>query len=306
MAHVYGRFFFAFVAVTTLLSWPAAAPAQPSPARADACLVAQIVGLAGLVSDRGGIYVLTPLGNGRYAERPARLRQCLQGGQRVRVTAPEPAEATIRLVREIRRLKADSPDFVVPPRQEPSFWSRFSNFARALGIFSSSRESIPVETYGRRTMVAMPHPLLPIVEQVLPARQQSLVVVWQGPTPFVELRNAGNRIAASQVQPATNFAVLTGLNITGRSRLLIGDSIIYVIRAVDSPQVPEPQWMEGRTSRTEDERVARALWLLTDGPAQWRLFALGELEGLRTSSFAAERIWEWVWTSGDAEGMPDQ
>jgi len=52
-----------------------------------------------------------------------------------------------------------------------------------------------------------------------------------------------------------------------------------------SPPAPIPPWFDGRQPLTAIKRLARAAWIITDGPPQWRMFALGELAELASTDF---------------------
>ncbi len=175
---------------------------------------------------------------------------------------------------------------------------------RGYRIFSTTSESVAVETFGRRGLQGVrPHPLLPVGPQSIPADQTSVAVAWEGYTPFVELRNAAGLVSSSRIRPHENLVVLERGDTKGGESLLVGEQLSYPLQFVDRSAVKEPPWMN-HVSATDDERVARATWLLLEGPTEWRLFALTELNELKDSSFAAERILEWARAGRDPEGMP--
>jgi hypothetical protein len=279
------------------------APADAQSRAGDPCLVAQIVSLSG-VESRGGITILTPARAGPPREREARLRECLRPGEQIRVIAPEPARAVVRMRGEVRTLTARTPPLTIPAQREPGFWDGFATFVRSFRIFSSTPEVAVAETYARRSLAEVrEHPLLVPGEQFLPAGQDSLTIMWIGPDAPVELDNASKRIVASLWNTSGNRVVFESLALNGRYDLQVSDRLHYAVVTVDPGQIPEPGWMQGRASASDEERVARALWILTDGPPPWRLFALNELRRLRATSFAAERIWEWIGATDDLGRM---
>lgn len=270
----------------------------------EACLVGQIVELSGITSKANGVIVSTPIGVKPKLSQPAHRRQCLKPGERVRVTDPT-AKVTIRILRSHVTLTSASEEYTAPLKPVPSFWADVSNVVRGFRIFSTTSESVAVETFGRRGLPTIQaHPLLPVGSQRFPADQASIAVAWEGPTPFVELRNAEGLISSSRLRPPENLVVLQRGRVKGNATLVVGEQLSYPLRFVDRSAIKEPPWMD-RPSVSDDERVARAIWLLLEGPADLRLFALTELNELQGSSFAAERMLEWVRKGRYAEGMPN-
>jgi hypothetical protein len=126
----------------------------------------------------------------------------------------------------------------------------------------------------------------------VPRGQASLTVIWKGEPATIELETNAGLVVASRWKVAESNVVLDRLNLNGAYRLKIADNSSYELSAVDPVQIPEPDWRKGHASTSDDERAVRAVWILSAGPPDWRLFALDELRVLHASSFLAERAWE--------------
>lgn len=288
------------------IGWRMAAAASfallaiPGAARADEpigqpCLTAQIIHLTG--EREGDVVVLSTRGVPRAALRKA----CLHRGEMVVVRGRYPAAVTIRSRGRVHDLTSQSDPFVVPGPEERSFSERAATWLRSLRIFNASSDPAPVETFGRKGLLTVQaHPMLRSELQFLPADARSVTALWLGEAAPVVLGGAG-AVVTRVSSGASNWAVLEPLPPSGPLELQVGTSPKWRVAFRPRSAVPEPEWMSGRASVTDEERLVRATWILVAGPAEWRLFAVGELRQLSATGYAAERVWEWVRTNEAAQ-----
>jgi hypothetical protein len=125
--------------------------------------------------------------------------------------------------------------------------------------------------------------LLPAGPQYVTPATRTIVAAWRGPAEVLVLTPEAGP-AASLPAPAERFveiAVPVGL-VAFRLQLQPSD-VIWTVSV--SPDAPSPPWYKGRQPRDREERLARATWIVTDGPPLWRMFAFGELAELAKAGF---------------------
>lgn len=120
--------------------------------------------------------------------------------------------------------------------------------------------------------------LMPAGRQYVTPATRIVVAAWRGAVQSLTLTPEGGA-AVNLPAPAGRFAELPVPHGAAGFRIQLQPSdVIWTVSA--SPDAPSPPWYEGRQPRTPDERLARATWIVTDGPAEWRMFAFGELAEL--------------------------
>ncbi|HEX3363742.1 hypothetical protein [Phenylobacterium sp.] len=125
--------------------------------------------------------------------------------------------------------------------------------------------------------------LLPAGPQHVTPAARTVVAAWRGPAQALTLTPEGGP-AVSLSASAERFAEIPVP--AGRTAFRIQLQPSEVVWNVStSPTAPSPPWYAGRQPRDREERLARATWIVTDGPPEWRMFAFGELAELARAGF---------------------
>jgi hypothetical protein len=136
-----------------------------------------------------------------------------------------------------------------------------------------------------------PNDLAPTGIQHLPQGSTRVALVWDGgPT---ELAISPAASGGSPVINSRGARAVVSAPATARFTITAADGgLAWVVERGRVP--PWPPWREPPTGTpSEAQRLVRAVWLLRDGPGDWRVFALGELEDLaRAGNYAATQLWE--------------
>lgn len=232
--------------------------------------------------------------------QPARAYACLFPGDKVRVLAPD---ARVVFVQPDKPRTVDWTNRnVAVSGSKPAGLTRaahefFADFERLLNgnplevrAFSGGRGPAPV---------LAADPLLPAgVVQAVPSGPRRLAAVWREAAADVILHAPDGRILAQADSGAYAHAVLPPARLTGPQRLVVsrgdGMNLVWNLVAVEPGSIPGPPWMNGRTSRTDPERLTRAAWLLREPSARWRLFALSEIAELEGRNYPAARLWRAI------------
>lgn len=128
--------------------------------------------------------------------------------------------------------------------------------------------------------------------QFVPAGLTSLTIVWRG--------GAGSATMVDSVRgeihnPPTSFARSTFTGSFSTSvRVYFGkqntEDSGWQLESADPSSIPLPPWSQKQPD-SDRERALRAIWILTEGPDDWRLFATSELELLKETDHLAGRFW---------------
>jgi hypothetical protein len=126
--------------------------------------------------------------------------------------------------------------------------------------------------------------LLPAGPQYVTPDTRTVVAAWRGPAQALTLtpENGGVVTLPAPAERFAEIAVPAG-RATFRVRPEPSDAV-WTVSTV--PAAPSPPWYGGRQPSTPEERLARATWIVTDGPAEWRMFAFGELAELAKAGSA--------------------
>lgn len=165
-------------------------------------------------------------------------------------------------------------------------------------LFRSPRQPIPVDTEARgigRNPTFATDILLPEGKQFLPAGATAVAPIWRGGSALVSISNmSGEPVAAASSEPFASV-VLPVPPLSGSYLLAVGESgPRWKIVTISASEIPTAEQLKSLPMQSDAERVVRAAWILRDGPASWRLFALTELANLADRNYAADRLWHAV------------
>jgi hypothetical protein len=120
--------------------------------------------------------------------------------------------------------------------------------------------------------------LMPAGPQYVTPTATTVVAAWRGPAQALTLTPEVGGLV-NLPAPGERFAEIAVPAGRGAFRVRLEPSdVVWTVST--APTAPSPPWYEGRQPRTPEERLARATWIVTDGPPQWRMFAFGELAEL--------------------------
>ncbi len=166
----------------------------------------------------------------------------------------------------------------------------------AMGVWKAlerQRKSIPYFNKVRgstRNLVITEDPLLPSGLQYLPADYEQIALLWKGGPAEVISTSVEKTIE----MPSDNRSYLVmpiSKNQPENIISLRSQDISWQIKIAST--IPVPQGLNESDLTTSLSQLARALWILKEGPREWRLFALSELVRLaRTGFFPAEELWK--------------
>ena len=225
----------------------------------------------------------------------------LYAGDSVRVEA-DGASADVfdvgsRHTRRIRR--ADGP-YAVAGAAPGGAGEAYGDYFRAgfAALFNAPRKALPVETEARGAATAPPlsaDPLLPTGPQFMPRGGAELAVFWHGGSAAVTVTGPDGGVDLAAPPGPLSSVVLRPAPLRQGARIAVGaQALVWTVSLVDPAEVPLPPWAAGRPPASDAERLVRAAWLLKEGPAGWRLFAVSEIAALSADDFAADRLWQAI------------
>jgi hypothetical protein len=171
------------------------------------------------------------------------------------------------------------------PKDE-SFLDRWRNFALR------PRRGIPAFPFVQDPNQGPPAPVasevLPTGRQHILATTREIALVWRSGPSGVRVAVAGQpALALNPTRSAWRMVPAPDA-----SRFEVAASVL-VWNVEVSPRAPRPDWQAEEADLSQEQRVVRALWILSDGPVDWRLFALSELAELANGgNFAAAQFWQ--------------
>lgn len=156
-------------------------------------------------------------------------------------------------------------------------------------IFILTRDS---EVFSLRMLPALSNSL----QKVIPGRPDQPILWLNAPGKVVAMSTSVTETFPPTTMPSASISTMVlpvDVTVSGA----VGPVIRWHIVAGDRP--PPPPWRSDYPSKAETaERVAASAWILTSGPVDWRLFALGEIRDLSLVEPTADRLWRAV-RSGD-------
>jgi hypothetical protein len=131
--------------------------------------------------------------------------------------------------------------------------------------------------------------LLPEGVQYLPDSQSSATFLWEKGRATLRVASGGMDEVDSTPLSFATMQFPNGPNDISA----VGETSALHWRIQRRNAIPSPPWQSTiGDSRSPEQRLVRAVWLLRDGPQEWRLFALSELSDLSQSgSYAADQLW---------------
>lgn len=185
--------------------------------------------------------------------------------------------------------RANSP-FVVRGRSggsSPGFVGR--TLASLDLLFNRPRMAIATTTEARGPGdVLTASPFLPAGPQRLPQGARRLVVLWSGPASLVQISQAGQ---TREWTSAPFASTLVDAPAEGDFDIVLpGDALGWSVSRVAEDQSPRAPSAPQASGLAPDERLANAIWMLVEGGAEWRLFALSEVADLAQTDYGAARL----------------
>lgn len=155
------------------------------------------------------------------------------------------------------------------------------------------RKSIPYFNKVRgstQNPVIMEDPLLPSGLQYLPTDYDQIALLWKGGPATVISTSIEKKTEIS----SKNWSYLVMPIAKNQSENIIklkNHDISWHIKITST--IPIPQGLNESNLTTSFSQLVRALWILKEGPGEWRLFAFSELARLaRIGYFPAEELWK--------------
>jgi hypothetical protein len=141
-------------------------------------------------------------------------------------------------------------------------------------------------------------PLLPEGRQLLPPGTAKAALIWRDGAATLLVTGAGRR--ATIASDGFSFAQVPLPGPEARIEASGGGRTLrWSVEPGGAP--PGPPWQAGAgRGLSSAQRLVRALWLLREGPAEWRLFALTELAEL---NLEGDVLGEEAWTAAITIGL---
>ena len=266
-----------------------------APARATDCAWTEVTGRIDEVhADATNVAIVTRATGERVAAAPFLL---LCDSDRLELTGTATVSAVVN--GEDRTYTAQSGDRVLRGGSQTTFHPAAPGVLAKLNaivhaVLTTPQRAIAVYVYARggspSDATPRPDPLLPVGEQYLPKGYRKMALVWRGGTGSLVVTPASQ----PAVRPDTNhhaYAVFDApQDPAGFQVALSGQPLAWSVKYTGSP--PSPPGVDGGSIRSSGDRLARALWILDEGPSQWRAFAFSEIASLADSgSFVAGEVW---------------
>lgn len=166
----------------------------------------------------------------------------------------------------------------------------------ATGIWKAlerQRKSIPYFNKVRgstQNLVITEDPLLPSGLQYLPADYDQIALLWKG-GPATVISTSAEKVTEIRSESWSYLVLPISGNQSENLIRLQNRDISWNIKTAST--IPVPQGINESDLISPSLQLARALWILKEGPGEWRLFALSELARLSQKGvFSAEELWK--------------
>lgn len=156
-------------------------------------------------------------------------------------------------------------------------------------LFNRPRMAIATATEARGPGdVATASPFLPAGPQRLPLGARPLIILWSGPTSAVQVSESGQ----TRDWVASDYAsMLIDAPAAGDFEIRVpGGELGWTVTRVPAAESPRAPGAPTDTVLSDEERLANAIGLLSEGAPEWRLFALSEVADLARTDYGAARL----------------
>lgn len=166
----------------------------------------------------------------------------------------------------------------------------------AIGIWKAlerQRRSIPYFNKVRgstQNLAITEDPLLPSGLQYLPADYDQIALLWKG-GPATVISTSAEKVTEIRSESWSYLVLPISASQSENLIRLQNKDISWNIKTAST--IPVPQGINESDLVSPSSQLARALWILKEGPGEWRLFALSELARLSQKGvFSAEELWK--------------
>lgn len=156
-------------------------------------------------------------------------------------------------------------------------------------LFNRPRMAIATATEARGPGdVVTASPFLPTGPQRLPLGARPLVILWSGPTSAVQVAEAGQ----TRDWIASDYAsMLIDAPAEGDFEIMLpGGELGWTVTRVPQAEAPRAPGAPTDPVLPDEDRLANAIGLLSEGAPEWRLFALSEVADLARTDYGAARL----------------
>jgi|CXWL01.1.fsa_nt_gi hypothetical protein len=174
-----------------------------------------------------------------------------------------------------------------------SWFERITSAKEIINLIGKSRKPIPyfgIVRGSTKKFSLSNDPLLPSGTQYLPSGYDSIALIWKGgPATVIISQTDGT----SRVSSHNQASLLVPIQKDPQDiRINLQDQeIAWHVQVSATP--PLPAGMTEPDPALVSARLIRAIWILREGPVEWRMFALSEFANLsKAGIFAAEELWE--------------
>jgi len=225
--------------------------------------------------------------------------QWLYEGDRIEITGD--AEVLVSLAKGEKRVFTQNTNGILLHEQTINDIHKNQNSISgkvqiAIGIWKAlerQRKSIPYFNKVRgsaQNLVITEDPLLPSGLQYLPADYDQIALLWKG-GPATVISTSAEKVTEIRSESWSYLVLPISGNQSESLIRLQNKDISWNIKTAST--IPVPQGINESDLISPSSQLARALWILKEGPGEWRLFALSELARLSQEGvFSAEELWK--------------
>jgi len=162
-------------------------------------------------------------------------------------------------------------------------WRALEKKRKYIPYFNKVRGSI-------QNLVITEDPILPSGLQYLPADYDQIALLWKG-GPATVISTTAEKVTEMRSENWSYLVMPVSGNQSENIVRLQNQDISWHIKIAST--TPAPQGINESDLTSPSSQLARAVWILKEGPGEWRLFALSELARLsQRGVFSAEELWK--------------